>query len=140
MSGRQIISFLSHKLLCGLATTRPNGLPHLTTNAFAMYDGDFWLPIMPNAARLANLQRVPYACLLITEGQGPDYTMVSVEGEVELVAKAPPHIEEMHVVRQKSSLLWIEAWAYLHTAKIYSFAGMESEFAAATGFVRNLID
>lgn len=138
MRGPEILEFLRERRLAGIATTRPNGLPHLTTNAFVMIDGDFWMPLMPQTARLENLKQTPYACLLITDGQGLTYTMLQAEGEVELVAEAPAIVQRAHVDKQASSVAWVEAWIHLRVGKLFTFAGEQSRFSGGKGFVQNM--
>jgi PPOX class probable F420-dependent enzyme len=76
---------LASEPTCWLATTRPDGRPHLTPIWFAFHDGRFWLCTTPGAVKVANLRADPRVSVALDSGTAP----VVAEGRA-VLHEGPP--------------------------------------------------
>ncbi len=130
LSGVQIDRFLSNTGTLAMATVRPSGLPHITTNHYAVHQGVFWLPAMPGTVRLQGLQQLPYASLMVCEGQATYFTMVVVEGPVELYEVPPPDALAAYIEKMGDAS-WAAAWVALVPRKLYSYQAENGRYRTA---------
>jgi nitroimidazol reductase NimA-like FMN-containing flavoprotein (pyridoxamine 5'-phosphate oxidase superfamily) len=87
MDASALARFLSSKLYAVLATTRSDGRPHLAPVGFFVSAGALWFATVAGA-RLRNLERTPYASVVVMEGEGDDHLAVLAEGPVTLHSPA----------------------------------------------------
>lgn len=139
LTGNQIDDFLGDRRLLSIATVRPNGTPHQATNYFVVWDGVFWMPVMDGTARLQNILANPYASLMVTDGQGPAYTMVIVEGTAEFVPTASYDVAQAVVEKQGVEINWASGWICVTPQKLYSFGGEASNYSVGKGLVKNFL-
>ncbi|MHB2020276.1 MAG: pyridoxamine 5'-phosphate oxidase family protein [Candidatus Xenobia bacterium] len=137
LAGTQIHEFLSNMGTLALATVSPAGLPHLTTNHFVVHEGVFWLPFMPGTVRELGVQQVPYASLMIAEGQATYYTMVVVEGPLELVASPSPEAMEAYVSKLGDGT-WASAWAAVQPRRLFTYQGENGRYVMGTSMINNM--
>ena len=76
-------SFLEAMSYCVLATTRPDRRPQASPVAFLTYRGAFWFASVPGA-RIRNLRAVPFASLVVLDGQASRHRALVAEGQVVL--------------------------------------------------------
>jgi PPOX class probable F420-dependent enzyme len=56
---------------CWLATTRPDGRPHLTPIWFVFHGGRFWVCTTPRAVKVRNLRAHPSVSVSLESGGAP---------------------------------------------------------------------
>lgn len=72
-----------------LATTRPDGRPHAAPVAFVVHDRRIWMASVAGAVRLRNIAHVPFASVVVSEGQGEHHVAVMIEGRATLHEAEP---------------------------------------------------
>ncbi len=85
--------FLSSQRYAVLATTRPDGRAHAAPVAFLLTGGAFRIATV-RGARLRTLRHLPYAAIVIMEGEGGEHRAVLAEGPVTL------HDQSAHLQRE----------------------------------------
>jgi nitroimidazol reductase NimA-like FMN-containing flavoprotein (pyridoxamine 5'-phosphate oxidase superfamily) len=80
--------FLDRRTFAVIATTRANGRPHATMSSYVRRGSVFWLPTLAGTVRERNIQRQPWASLVITEGDANEHVVVIIEGPAQMIAPA----------------------------------------------------
>lgn len=133
LDGDQLYSFLSRKSYAALATTRRDLRPHLAMILFCVWSDRFWLPSVSGAVRLSNLRWQPQGSLTVTEGEGNEHVVVTVEGRCQ-IHTAPPEVFKGDFARTWRARLgedlprWAAALIELRPSAVYSFAGSKARF------------
>jgi nitroimidazol reductase NimA-like FMN-containing flavoprotein (pyridoxamine 5'-phosphate oxidase superfamily) len=105
-------ALLEQRRYCVLATTSPAGRPAARPVAFTVVGSSFWFATVAGA-RLRNLERTPWASVVIEEGDGEAHRAVAVDGPVTIVSGPPPGLLEIWRERHGSAPTWAVAWLEL---------------------------
>jgi nitroimidazol reductase NimA-like FMN-containing flavoprotein (pyridoxamine 5'-phosphate oxidase superfamily) len=120
MDARTLADFLRAKDYCVLATGRPDGRPQARPVAFTVVDDSFWIATVAGR-RLTNLRRIPYASLVVMEGERTEHRMVLAEGAVELHDAMPEHVESAWRAKHGWHPTWAAAFAELRPDRLFSY-------------------
>jgi nitroimidazol reductase NimA-like FMN-containing flavoprotein (pyridoxamine 5'-phosphate oxidase superfamily) len=124
MPGELLGRFLGARKYIVVATTRRNGTPHAAMSSFAVADGKVWLPTEAGTARIRNLQRNPYASLVLTEGEDETHAVVLMDGPVILVPDADAPSAALAAWKDKFSHepAWADHWICVEPRRLFSYA------------------
>ncbi|MEV5508422.1 pyridoxamine 5'-phosphate oxidase family protein [Streptomyces orinoci] len=68
MSGPELDAFLTAQRVCRLATTGPDGRPHISPLWFLWHDGSLWLYSLTRSRRWADLRQDARAAAVVDDG------------------------------------------------------------------------
>jgi hypothetical protein len=108
-----------------LATGRPDGRAHAAPVAFSVEEGAFWIATV-EGLRLRNLRAVPWASLVLAEGQrGRSHRALTAEGPVRLheggaFATARRRLDELWSARHGQPPEWAAAFIELRPERVFS--------------------
>jgi predicted nuclease with RNAse H fold/nitroimidazol reductase NimA-like FMN-containing flavoprotein (pyridoxamine 5'-phosphate oxidase superfamily) len=125
MDAAGLSAFLARKDYAVLATATPDGRPQAAPVAFFVQDGSFWIATVAGV-RLRNLRAVPYASLVVAEGDRGDHRAVRVEGPVRLHDGPEPELESLRQAWQErhgSDPRWAAAFVELRPELLFSYKG-----------------
>lgn len=129
MTGEAIVSFLAERRYAAVATTRADGRPHLAMTGFLADGAIVWLPAMAGTIRVRNVERRGYASVLVTEGEGDEHTMVTLEGPAS--AGAPDDAARARWRTDRGDPPdWATTWIRVDVERVLSYAAVASRFAA----------
>jgi hypothetical protein len=128
MDAATMADFLDRHVYAVLATGRRDGRPHAAPIAFSVWDGGVWIATL-ESVRLRNLRRLPYASLVIAEGDARSRHRT-------LIAEGPTTIHEgLDILdgsadfsaawrkRHDGAPDWAVAMIELRPDKVFSFDG-----------------
>jgi nitroimidazol reductase NimA-like FMN-containing flavoprotein (pyridoxamine 5'-phosphate oxidase superfamily) len=116
-----LADFLQERRYCVLATGRPDGRPQARPVGFTVVDGSFWIGTVAGR-RLENLRGVPYASLVVMEGEQKEHRVVLAEGPVELHERMPENVELAWRAKHDSFPAWAAAFVKLQPERLFSYA------------------
>jgi PPOX class probable F420-dependent enzyme len=79
-------TFVAERRLARVATTGPDGAPHVVPVLYAFADGSFWFSSAPTALKARHLRERPSAALVVDEPP-PVKAGVTVTGDAEVFAE-----------------------------------------------------
>jgi nitroimidazol reductase NimA-like FMN-containing flavoprotein (pyridoxamine 5'-phosphate oxidase superfamily) len=123
MDAAALAAFLDEVRYGVLATSRPDGRAHATPIGFVHFERALWIASVAGA-RLRNLRHLPYAALVVADGEGRSHRAVIVEGDVRLHRKFEDVPEEVPVAwrdRYGSEPSWTVAFIELLPTRLFSF-------------------
>lgn len=121
MDAEQFQSFLGKQRYCVLATTTPRGRPLARPIAFTVLGAAFWFATV-GGPRLRNLELVPWASVVISEGQGDDHRALAVDGSVTIIRDPSEELLSAWESRHGSRAGWASAWFELTPRRLLSYA------------------
>jgi general stress protein 26 len=127
MSGDLLLRLLRARKYIVVATTRRNGTPHAAMSSFAVADGKVWLPTEDGTARIKNLQRNPFASLVLTEGEDETHSVVLVDGPVTLIPDSDVPGAARAAWKDKFSHEpgWAELWICVEPHRLFTYAASQ---------------
>lgn len=130
-----IVELLGAHRYCVLATARPDGRAHAAPVAYVVAGGAFWFGTVAGL-RLRNLRAVPWASLVVMEGdrdadepgEDPPHRALTAEGPVSLYeadafCAAFERLAETWLARHGHEPDWAVALAELRPERVFSYAG-----------------
>ncbi|MGC1183554.1 MAG: pyridoxamine 5'-phosphate oxidase family protein [Candidatus Dormiibacterota bacterium] len=125
MTAEQVTRFVCRQRNCALATTSPQGEPHLVPVSFLfLADGSFWLPAVAGAARLRDIRSRPRAALLVGQGQGAEHHLVIASGPIEVVASGDlPRSVLVGSADKLGNTSWASWWLVLRPDRLIAYGG-----------------
>lgn len=120
-----LASILAELVYGVLATARPDGRAHASPVAFSVGDEAFWIATVAGV-RLRNLRAVPWASLVLSEGQrGGGHRALTAEGPVRLHENAAfdgvrARLDEAWVTRHGRDPDWATAFLELRPERLFS--------------------
>ena len=130
MTGEAIAAFLADRRYAAVATTRAGGRPHLAMTGFLADGATVWLPAMAGTVRARNVERLGYASVLVTEGEGDEHTMVTLEGPASTGAPGDSMLARWRTDRGDPPD-WATTWIRVDVERVLSYAAVASRFAAS---------
>jgi nitroimidazol reductase NimA-like FMN-containing flavoprotein (pyridoxamine 5'-phosphate oxidase superfamily) len=116
--------FLEERRYCVLATASPRVQAQARPVGFAVFAGAFWFATVAGG-RLRNLERSPWASVVVSEGEGQAHRAVAADGPVTVHAEPPTGLLARWEQRFGSSPDWAVAWLELPPARLFSYVGRE---------------
>lgn len=121
MDAAQLRSFLDGHRYCVLATTTAQGHPAARPVAFTIIGTSFWFATVAGA-RLRNIERTPWASVVIAEGDGDEHRAVAVDGPATTVRKPSEQLMAAWEARHGSRPEWAAAWFEIQPARLISYS------------------
>jgi len=120
MDAAELESFLDEHAYCVLATGSPDGRAQARPVAFIVVDRSFWFATV-KGGRLRNIERTPWASMVVSEGQGASHRAVAADGPVTL-GEPSEALKDAWESRVGSRADWAAAWFELRPERLYSYA------------------
>ena len=89
--------------------------------AFTVLEASFWFATVAGS-RLRNLEMMPWASIVIAEGEGDAHRAVVVDGPVTIVRQPPVNLIDAWEARHRSSADWASASFEIRPSRILSYA------------------
>ncbi len=112
-------AFLGRSLTGVLATTTRQGHAQARPVGFVVCAGAFWFASVAGG-RLANLERMPWASFVVSEGDGAGHSALAVDGPVEIAAQPGEEVLERWQARFGKRPVWAAAWLELRPERLFS--------------------
>lgn len=124
MDGAMLVSFLTSRRYCVLATTRPDGRPHAAPVGYALVGTRFVFASLPDAARVRNLRQTPHASIVVSEAEGDRHAVVLAEGTATIMPtlEAPLGWREPFRDAEGSMPEWAGVIIAVTTERLLSYA------------------
>jgi predicted nuclease with RNAse H fold len=122
MDAGEVASFLGEQRYCVFTTTTARGHAQARPVNFSLFDGSFWIASV-GGGRLRNLQRTPWASLVVMDGAGEAHRAVVVDGPVSIHDRAPAGVAALWEERHASRPEWAVAWIELRPGRLLSYRG-----------------
>src|SRR5258708_967448 len=84
MSAEELQSFLHECRYCVLATTTAQGHAQARPVAFTVMGASFWFATVAGG-RLRNLERMPWASIVVADGEGDNHRAVAADGPATII-------------------------------------------------------
>jgi nitroimidazol reductase NimA-like FMN-containing flavoprotein (pyridoxamine 5'-phosphate oxidase superfamily) len=120
MDSEQLRSFLEERRYCVLATTDAHGRAIARPVAFTVFGGSFWFATVAGA-RLGNIERTPWASVVIEDSDGDEHRAVAVDGPATITRHPPRELLEVWYERHASRADWAAAWFEVRPRRLVSY-------------------
>jgi nitroimidazol reductase NimA-like FMN-containing flavoprotein (pyridoxamine 5'-phosphate oxidase superfamily) len=120
MDADELRSLLDQRRYCVLATTNRDRRAIARPVAYSVLRQSFWFATV-GGARLANLKALPWASVVIEDGDAESHRAVAVDGSVTLINPPPPELLDVWERRHGSRADWAAAWFELRPQRLLSF-------------------
>ena len=126
MDPARLAAFLDARRYCVLATTTAKRHAQARPVAFTVLGASFWFATVAGD-RLRNLERTPWASVVVSEGERGVHRAVVADGPV-TVAEPPEELLAAWESRHGSRAAWASAWFELNPTRLFSYgaAGADS--------------
>jgi nitroimidazol reductase NimA-like FMN-containing flavoprotein (pyridoxamine 5'-phosphate oxidase superfamily) len=121
MDAEQLRSFLDRNRYCVLATTTAQLHPVARPVAFTVIGASFWCATVAGP-RLRNLQRTPWASIVVAEGDAGEHHAVAVDGPVTIIDHPSERLLATWEARHGSRADWAAAWCEIHPSRLISYS------------------
>jgi nitroimidazol reductase NimA-like FMN-containing flavoprotein (pyridoxamine 5'-phosphate oxidase superfamily) len=125
MDAAQLESFLGERRYCVLATTTARGHAQARPVAFTVLGASFWFATVAGS-RLRNLERTPWASVVVTDGEGNSHRAVAADGPATIVEHPPEALLAAWEARHGSRAAWASAWFEIEPARLFSYRASEA--------------
>ncbi len=123
MDAEELGAFLAERRYCVLATTTARGRAQARPVGFTFHGEAFWLATVAGG-RLRNLEREPWASLVVSEGEGDTHRAVAVDGTVAIHERPPEELLAVWEHRFGSRADWAAAWLELSPRRVFSYSAL----------------
>jgi len=120
MDDETLRAFLQERRYCVLATGSPRGRAQARPVGFLVVGGVFWFATVAGG-RLRNLERTPWASVVVSEGEGDAHRAVAADGPVTVHREPPPGLLALWEERFGSQPEWAAAWLELRPERLFSY-------------------
>jgi nitroimidazol reductase NimA-like FMN-containing flavoprotein (pyridoxamine 5'-phosphate oxidase superfamily) len=124
MDAAELGAFLDERTYCVLSTATPAGRAQGRPVGFVALGEAFWFATVAGG-RLRNLEREPWASVVVTEGEGDSHRAVAADGPVTIHSRPPADVLALWEERFGSRPDWAVAWLELRPARLFSYAAPE---------------
>jgi nitroimidazol reductase NimA-like FMN-containing flavoprotein (pyridoxamine 5'-phosphate oxidase superfamily) len=121
MDESQLHAFLTERRYCVLATTTAEGHAIARPVAFTVLGAAFWFATVAGS-RLRNLERSPWASVVIEDGDGDEHRAVAVDGPVTIADRPPADVLDAWEARHGGLADWAVKWFELRPCRLVSYA------------------
>ena len=121
MDAEQLRSFLDGHRYCVLATTTAKPHPVARPVAFTVIGASFWFATVAGP-RLRNLERTPWASIVVTEGDAGEHRAVAVDGSVTIIRQPSEELLATWEARHGSRADWAAAWFEIQPSRLISYS------------------
>lgn len=120
MDADELRRFVGQRHYCVLATTSRNGHAVARPVAFTVYAGAVWFATV-SGPRLRNLERVPWASVVIEAGDRGGHRAVVLDGPVDLTGRPAPDVVDAWEQRHGNRAEWADRWFALRPERVLSY-------------------
>lgn len=120
MDAGQLRSFLEQRHYCVLATTDARGHAIARPVAFTVLGASFWFATVAGA-RLHNIERTPWASVVIEAGDRGEHRAVALDGPTMITVQPPGELFDVWHDRHGSRAEWAAAWFELKPRRLVSY-------------------
>jgi hypothetical protein len=124
MDDEALREFLEERRYCVLATASLRARAQARPVGFAVFAGAFWFATVAGG-RLRNLERSPWASVVVSDGEEEAHRAVAADGPVTVHAEPPAGLLAPWEQRFGSRPGWAVAWLELQPARLFSYGGGE---------------
>jgi nitroimidazol reductase NimA-like FMN-containing flavoprotein (pyridoxamine 5'-phosphate oxidase superfamily) len=121
MHAGELAAFLDERRWCVLATTSADGHAQARPVAFTVLGASFWFATVAGG-RLRNLQRMPWASVVVGKGEGDEHRAVAADGPTRIVEQPPEELLAAWERHHGSRAEWASAFFELQPARLFSYA------------------
>jgi nitroimidazol reductase NimA-like FMN-containing flavoprotein (pyridoxamine 5'-phosphate oxidase superfamily) len=121
MDAAQLRSFLDGHRYCVLATTTAQLHPVARPVAFTVIGASFWFATVAGP-RLRNLERTPWASIVVAEGDDGEHRAVAVDGPATITRQPSEQVLAGWEARHRSRAEWAAAWFEIQPARLISYS------------------
>jgi nitroimidazol reductase NimA-like FMN-containing flavoprotein (pyridoxamine 5'-phosphate oxidase superfamily) len=121
MDAAQLRSFLDGHRYCVLATTTARLHPAARPVAFTVIGASFWFATVAGP-RLRNLERTPWASIVVAEGDAGEHRAVAVDGPATITRQPSEQLLAAWEARQGSRAEWAAAWFEIRPTRLISYS------------------
>ena len=125
MDESQLGAFLTERRYCVLATTNADGHAIARPVAYAVLGAAFWFATVAGA-RLRNLERSPWASVVIEDGDGDAHRAVAVDGPVTITDQPAAEVLDAWEARHGRMAEWAVKWFELRPRRLVSYTARKS--------------
>lgn len=125
MNATELARFLSSKRYAVMATTRPDKRPHIAPVGFLLLDGVFWFASV-TGARLDNLKHIPYASIVVMEGEDEGHQAFLAEGPA-TPQRPRSDLDDLWEVRFQARPEWAAAFIEMKPERVLSYSALSGE-------------
>lgn len=120
MDAAKLESFLDERRYCVLATTTARGHAQARPVAFTVMRASFWFATVAGS-RLRNLGRMPWASVVVADGEGDYHRAVAADGPVAVVEHPSEELLAVWEARHGGRAGWASAWFEIQPARLFSY-------------------
>jgi nitroimidazol reductase NimA-like FMN-containing flavoprotein (pyridoxamine 5'-phosphate oxidase superfamily) len=120
MDEAQLGAFLAERRYCVLATTNRDDRAIARPVAFTVVGASFWFATVAGV-RLRNLERLPWASVVIEDGDGDAHRAVAVDGPVTITDQPAADVLEAWEARHGGRAAWAVKWFELRPRRLVSY-------------------
>jgi nitroimidazol reductase NimA-like FMN-containing flavoprotein (pyridoxamine 5'-phosphate oxidase superfamily) len=121
MDAEALRSFLDAHRYCVLATASSQRHPAARPVAFTVIGASFWFATVAGA-RLRNLERTPWASVVVAEGDGGEHRAVAADGPVTITREVSEELLAVWEARHGSRADWAAAWFEIQPTRLISYS------------------
>ena len=121
MDSEELRSFLDAHRYCVLATASSQSHPVARPVAFTVIGASFWFASVAGA-RLRNLERTPWASVVVSEGDAGEHRAVAADGPVTIIREASEQLLAVWEARHGSRAEWAAAWFEVQPTRLISYS------------------
>ncbi len=121
MDAEKLRSFFAEHPYCVLATTSPQGRPVARPVAFTVLGASFWFATVAGS-RLLNLERTPWASLVVETGDSGDHQAGVADGPATIIGEPSKKLLAAWDARHGSHPDWASAWFEIQPTRMLSYS------------------
>lgn len=122
MDPAQLAAFLGERRFCVLATTTADGHAQARPVGFTVLGHAFWFATV-EGGRLRNLERMPWASLVVAEGERGFHRAVAADGPAMIVERPHEELLAKWEERHGPPADWAAAWFEINPTRVFSYGG-----------------
>ena len=120
MTPAQLETYLLERRYCVLATTTRRDRAQARPVAFIVVAATFWFATVAGA-RLRNVTRMPWASIVVADGDGGSHRAVVADGPAVIVEQPPESLLAVWEERHGSRPEWAAAWFTVKPERLFSY-------------------
>jgi len=125
MDAAQLESFLEERRFCVFATTTAQGHAQARPVPFTVLGASFWFATGAGS-RLRNLRQMPWASIVVADGERGSHRAVAADGHATLVQQPPGEVFPVWEARHGSGVAWASAWVEIEPTRLFSYHSGEA--------------
>lgn len=125
MDAEELRSFLDTHRYCVLATAASQGHPVARPVSFTVVGASFWFATVAGG-RLRNLERTPWASIVVADGDPGDHRAVAADGPATVTDNPSEELLAVWDARHGSRAEWAAAWFEIKPTRLISYSSRKA--------------